>query len=109
MQNIIITIAALVLVGCATTQQPEPPTANAPDISIHFAVIGGDIKAVRHHLTAGTDVNVKMDGEITPFHCAVDRGHKEITELLIANGANVHAKMERGETPLDWAMGGDET
>ena len=57
----------------------------------------------------GTDVNVKMDGEITPLHCAVDRGHKEIIELLIANGANVNAKMERGETPLDWAMGGDET
>ena len=109
MKQLLITIAALVLVGCATTQQPEPPTANAPDISIHVAVIGGDIKAVRHHLTAGTDVNVKMDGEITPFHCAVDRGHKEITELLIANGANVNAKMERGETPLDWAMGGDET
>ena len=109
MQNIIITIAALVLVGCATTQQPEPPAANAPDISIHIAVIGGDIKAVRHHLTAGTDVNVKMDGEINPLHCAVDRGHKQITELLIANGANVNAKMERGETHLDWAMGGDET
>ena len=54
-------------------------------------------------------MNVKMDGEITPFHCAVHRGHKEIIELLIANSANVNAKMERGETPLDWAMGGDET
>ncbi len=99
----------MLLVGCAATQQPEPPTANAPDISIQVAVIGGDIKAVRYHLTAGTDVNVKVDGEITPFHCAVHRGHKEIIELLIANSANVNAKMERGETPLDWAMGGDET
>ena len=25
-------------------------------------------------------------------------------QLLIANGANVNAKMERGETPLDWAI-----
>ena len=61
MKYLIITIAAVVLVGCGESQQsatpseakPEPTTANAPDISIHVAVIGGDIKAVRYHLAAG--------------------------------------------------------
>jgi len=29
MKQLLITIAAVVLVGCATTQQPEPSTAEA--------------------------------------------------------------------------------
>ena len=34
MKQQLITIAAVVLVGCATTQQPEPSTAKAPEIPI---------------------------------------------------------------------------
>ena len=30
------------------------------------------------------------------------KGHKEVAELLIANGADVNAKNEDGETPLDF-------
>jgi hypothetical protein len=67
MKYLITAIAALVLVGCGESQQsgpaleskPEPPTAKAPDISIHNAASGGDIEAVKQHLTAGTDANVK--------------------------------------------------
>jgi ankyrin repeat protein len=32
-------------------------------------------------------------------------GHKEIAELLIAAGADVNTKDDRGDTPLDWADG----
>jgi ankyrin repeat protein len=31
-------------------------------------------------------------------------GHREIAGLLIANGALVNAKLENGQTPLDWAV-----
>jgi ankyrin repeat protein len=37
------------------------------------------------------------------LHQAARNGHKEIAELLIAKGADVTAKNEDGETPLDWA------
>ena len=37
----------------------------------------------------------------TSLHYAADKGHKEIVELLIANGADVNAKLIYGTTPLD--------
>ena len=36
-----------------------------------------------------------------PLHLAADNGHKEMVELLIANGADVNAKNKNGNTPLD--------
>ena len=35
----------------AKKPQPEPPTAKAPDISIHFAAWDGNIEAVKQLLT----------------------------------------------------------
>jgi len=95
MKNILITtIAAVVLVGCGPS---------APDISIHDAAEEGNIKAVKQHLAAGTDVDAKdMNGE-TPLTWAAYSGHKEIAELLLANGADVNAKSKRG-TPLSNAV-----
>ena len=54
---LLTTIAAVVLVGCGTTQATEPTTAKAPDISIHDAAAKGNIEAVKQHLAAGADVN----------------------------------------------------
>ena len=109
---ILTTIAAVLLVGCGELQQsapapeakPEPPTAKAPDISIHDAAgFNGNIAAVKQHLAAGTDVNAKDDNGWTPLHFAVYYGHKEIVELLIAKGADVNAKDKNGWTPLHLA------
>jgi ankyrin repeat protein len=143
MKQLLITIAAVLVVGCGESQQssspaevnsvepvteaaqpitppkavtankaadpargikPEPPTAKAPDISIHEAAEDGNLEAVKQHLAAGTDVNTKGDDhDETPLHDAADWGHKEIAELLIAKGSNVNAKAGGGVTPLHWA------
>ena len=121
MKQLLITIAALVLVGCATTQQsnpepepspiepiteaanPEPPKAKAPDISIHLAADQGNLEAVKQHLAAGTDVNALSLG-FKPLHLAAMRGRMEIAELLIAEGADVNGMNGMGETPPDWAI-----
>ena len=99
---LLTTIAAMVLVGRATTQQPEPPIAKAPEISIYDAVQRGNIEAVKQHIAVGTDVNAKSNtkSQYTPLFMAAFKGHKEIAELLIANGADVHAKDMRGGTSL---------
>ena len=94
MKQLLITIAALVLVGCGPS---------APDISIHEAARGGNIEAVKQHLAAGTDVNGKGRLGLTVLHNAAAAGHKEITQLLIAKGADVNAKGASGRTPLEFA------
>ena len=101
---LLTTIAAVVLVGCGESQPPEPPTAKAPDISIHDAVEKGNIEAVKQAIAAGADVSVTDWMGDPPLHGAVSYGHKEIVELLIAAGADVNAKSSRYGTPLDEAI-----
>ena len=109
---LLTTIAAVLLVGCG----PQPP-----DISIHEAAWKGNIEAVKQHLAAGTDVDVKGGysstadtgdwadtlaikiADRTPLHEAASWGHMEIAELLIDNGADVNVKSGFGQTPLHWA------
>ena len=108
MKSILVSIvAAVVLVGCIGVSQPlEPPTTRVLDVPILAAAYNGNIEAVKQHLAAGTDVNVKggfADG--TPLHYAAANGHKEIAELLIDKGADVNAKDIWVHTPLEVAIG----
>ena len=79
--TLLTTIAAVLLVGCATTQSPEPQTAKAPYILIIEAVRKGNIEAVKQHLAAGSDVNAKDKYGKTPLYLAAERGHKEVASL----------------------------
>jgi ankyrin repeat protein len=91
---LITTIAAVVLVGCDLS------------MSIHDAAAVGDIKAVKQHLAAGTDVDAKDTSDslgMTPLHYAVANGHKEVIELLLVT-AGVNVKTGNGLTPLDLAV-----
>ena len=151
MKLLLTTIAAVLVVGCGESQQsastpevnpavpvaeaaqPKPPTAKAPDISIHDAAKKGNLEAVKQHLAAGTDLNAKNSGGQTALH-VVARGPKksraskplqvisdrnetkialEIAKLLIDKGADVNRKIEvgvlKGETPLDWAIDWERT
>jgi hypothetical protein len=101
---LVLIVAAVVLVGCGESQQsapapeakPEPPTAKAPDISIHDAAREGNIEAIKQHAAAGTDLNAKSGPfGLTPLHFATWRSNKETMELLVENGADVNAKDTR--------------
>jgi ankyrin repeat protein len=86
-----------------------PPPPQPPNISIHKAAKDGNIKAVKQHIAAGTDVNAKDKHGGAPLHSATLHSaifphHKEVVELLIAAGADVNAKDKRGKTPLDRAI-----
>jgi hypothetical protein len=86
---LLTTIAAVLVVGCG------------PSMSIHDAAKTGYIEAVKQHLAAGTDVDVKGGwGAGTPLYHAAGGGRAEVAELLIDKGADVNAKDNGGRTPL---------
>ncbi len=97
---LLTTIAAVVLVGCATTQsQEKTPKVESPSISIHQAATRGDIKAAKQHLMAGVSPDLRAKSGWVPLHYASGGHHYDIVKLLIDHGANVDAEAS-GYTPL---------
>ena len=89
---LLTTIATVVLVGCGN---PEA------DWALIDASRDGNIEAVKQHLAAGTDVNVRVcEWGDTPLHRAAFGGNKEIVELLLNNEVDVNVKDDYGCTPL---------
>ena len=72
MKNILITIAAVVLVGCATSNEKLVKAAEE-----------GNIEIVKHLLEAGADVNATDKFGGRPLGYAIAGGHQKIVELLI--------------------------
>jgi len=102
MKHLLLTIiAAVLLVGCGESQSPEPPTAKAPDISIHDAAKKGNLEVIKEHLSAGVDIHSKDERMgSTPLHFAVMYSRRDAISLLISEGADVNAKNKYGDTPL---------
>jgi len=78
-----------------------------PLISLNEAAAMGNVDLVRSLIAKGADVDNRERGDgsfKTPLHCAVMNGHKDIVELLLADGADINAKGGwRGETSLHYA------
>ena len=74
--------------------QPEPPTVKAPDILIHEAVAEGNIEAVKQHLNAGTDVNVKSKFDETPLDLAIINNETETADLLRKHGGKTGSELK---------------
>ena len=90
MKQLLITIAAVLLVGCMPSEA---------DRALLEAAKAGNIKVVKQHLAAGADINA-INGALNQ---ATVRGHKEIVKLLIDKGADVNARDKFGWTPVDRA------
>ena len=101
MKQLLITIAALVLVGCGPSEE---------EILLIEAARKGNIEAVKKHIANGKqdffnsiDVNAADVLDKTALHYAAAWGRIQIAELLIANGADVNTKSVTGRTRLDIA------
>lgn len=64
----------------------------------------GDVAEVTKLLDAGVSPNCRSEYGATPLHYAADKGHVEVSKLLLARGANPAAVDDfYGATPLTWA------
>jgi len=78
-------------------------------LGLQAAVEAGNAQAVKHFLNLRLDINTTMLGlpsSDTLLHEAVFKGHKEIVELLVSNGANINSESsgrleDYGMIPID--------
>jgi ankyrin repeat protein len=67
---------------------------------IHQAAKKGSLEKVKAFLANGEKVDLKDKHEMTPLYYAAVRGHKDVCEFLISQGADVNAGSESGFFPL---------
>ncbi|KAK2992760.1 hypothetical protein RJ640_023273 [Escallonia rubra] len=71
--------------------------------AIHAFAREGDVENLIKCVESGVSVDLKDSEGRTPLHWAVDRGHLNITEMLVNKSADVNAKDNEGQTPLHYA------
>ena len=96
-----ILLAAIIpsLAGCASGRSAPP---------LHLAASMGDVVGAESLIAAGEDVNTISDvsGNTysrTALMVASREGHRDIVELLLANGANLHTEWFSDQTALGFA------
>ena len=96
----------LVQYGGIEGEKQKPPMSNFitndPNLKsfyIQMAVEAGSVEAVKHYLSEGMNINIRMDdlaaGD-TLLHEAVYHDSMEIVELLISKGANLNLRSGGG-------------
>lgn len=112
MKKTILSAAAACLLVAAGVSANETTTVENTAISVVIpaevnsfckAIMKGDIDTVKKLIELGEDVNQKSMG-MAPIHFAARYNKTEILELLIANGANVRKKCDKGYTAKKYAQ-----
>ena len=102
LNNYFITTNALIV---NSIQGASDQVVVSDALGLQAAVEAGNAQAVKHFLNLRLDINTTMLGlpsSDTLLHEAVFKGHKEIVELLVSNGANIN--LESSGRPEDYGM-----
>jgi uncharacterized protein len=97
-----LVLVAILIPACGQNNESNKKTSTkVPEIDIHTAVLFNNIEAVRQHIEAGTDIDMKepFSGS-TPLVSAATFDKTEIAKLLIDAGADLTISNNDGTTPL---------
>jgi ankyrin repeat protein len=107
LSTLVVMISIFAVTACNSQQKSETksaaanPTAKAPDVDIHTAVVSGNLDALKQHIAAGTNINEKDPfGGSSPLISACVFGKPDAAKILIDAGADVNFQNNDGSTPL---------
>ena len=105
----LLIITLITSVACQRTHDSIPADSSSvaqadvtpPQEDLHTVVLKEDADALRQHIAAGTDLNVKDPfGGSSPLITAALFGKTEMARLLIDAGADINFQNNDGSTPL---------
>lgn len=101
------TFLLIMVMGLASSCKSDAQgraSVKAPDIDIHTAVISGNLAAVKQHIQAGSDLNLKDPfGGSSPLISAAVFGQPEAAKLLLDAGVDINFQNNDGSTALHTA------
>ncbi|CAF2273544.1 BnaA04g10010D [Brassica napus] len=72
--------------------------------ALHYAVQVGALQTVKLLIKYNVDVNVTDNARWTPLHIAVQNRNRDITKILLTNGADKTRRTKDGKVALDMAL-----
>ncbi|MCW5910503.1 MAG: ankyrin repeat domain-containing protein [Cyclobacteriaceae bacterium] len=105
--NVMSFLAVIVFVAAACTGKEtakNESSVKAPGVDLHTAVISDNMEAVKQHIAAGSDLNVRDPfGGSSPLISAAVFGKTEIAKVLIDAGVDLNFQNNDGSTALHTA------
>lgn len=99
-----VSLWAMILLATACGTKETKTGAAAPDIDLHTAVLTDNIEAVKQHIEAGSDLNIKDPfGGSSPLISAAVFGKTEAAKLLLDAGVDINFQNNDGSTALHTA------
>lgn len=99
-----ILMMTVTMAACQSgTQQQTNEKPNAPKQTVHEAAFMGNVKAMKQHIDAGSNLNTKDPYGSTALTIAITFNKSDVAKLLIESNADIHATSADGSTPLHTA------
>jgi CubicO group peptidase (beta-lactamase class C family) len=96
----LLVITLVLVAGYGQQAHASEGNATPPGVSLHIAVLQGNLEAVRQHIQAGSDLNEKDAYGSTPLIIAATFGQTDVARVLIEAGADMEIRDNNGSTPL---------
>ena len=92
------------LAGVALAAMAGPVLAQTAEQRLFDAIEAGKPLAAEGIVLKGeAKLDARKAGRETPLHAAIEKGYRELAELLVRKGAPLAARTQNGETPLHFA------
>lgn len=102
---VLLLVVIFIVAACTAKETTKTDgSVKAPDVDLHTAVISDNMEAVKQHIAAGSDLNVRDPfGGSSPLISAAVFGKTEMAKVLIEAGVDLNFQNSDGSTALHTA------